>query len=235
METLSLIPPPSLISIFFLIIVPTVFYFKGQPSWGLAAPTKDPLWRRALSMFILRRYMSLSGWSFSPCPTSPSASRLVLVFPQTSTLDNIIAPLYLYSMCSHSVRKGLSKKENWTINFLGGDIITVVDREKSRDLVGSLAKDVKGRDFCVIISPEGTRKRIEKWRTGYYYLAKATGAHIGILNIDHKNKTVGIDKVIEPFHTVEKTNSFVRREMSKQHFLVPENFAFSPVQQKLYK
>ena len=93
------------------------------------------------------------------------------------------------------------------------------------NVIKTLSDEIGSQDFAIIISPEGTRKRIENFRSGYYYLAKETRGNIGILNIDHESKTVSMETIFKPKENVEETNEFVKDIMGKQKHLFPENFA----------
>jgi len=53
-------------------------------------------------------------------------------------------------------------------------------------------------DFILAIAPEGTRKKVERLRTGFYYIAKA--AHVPIIPVgfDYKKKEVIIGNALYP-------------------------------------
>jgi len=38
------------------------------------------------------------------------------------------------------------------------------------------------------ISPEGTRSRVEKWKTGFYYIAQKANVPIVLMYMDYKKK-----------------------------------------------
>ena len=48
-------------------------------------------------------------------------------------------------------------------------------------------------DLCIIISPEGTRKKVEKFKTGYYYIAKGANIPIFRCKFDYFQKIVSFD------------------------------------------
>jgi 1-acyl-sn-glycerol-3-phosphate acyltransferase len=54
-----------------------------------------------------------------------------------------------------------------------------VDRSTSHDVVSSIVAEFARRDRMVLaLAPEGTRKRVERWRTGFYHIAHAVGVPI---------------------------------------------------------
>ena len=65
---------------------------------------------------------------------------------------------------------------------------------------------MKEGDINLIVSPEGTRSYAEKWKSGFYYIAKDAGVDISFGFVDYKNKRAGITKVISPT-TLEETKA----------------------------
>ena len=54
--------------------------------------------------------------------------------------------------------------------------------------------------FRMTMAPEGTRKKVAEWRTGFYYIAKATNVPIIMFTLDFENKE---NKFSEPFYPTE--------------------------------
>lgn len=81
-----------------------------------------------------------------------------------------------------------------------------VNREQRSNLVATSAQLMKEQDINLIISPEGTRSYAEKWKSGFYFIAKEAGVDISLGFVDYKNKVAGITKVISPT-TLEETKA----------------------------
>jgi 1-acyl-sn-glycerol-3-phosphate acyltransferase len=47
-------------------------------------------------------------------------------------------------------------------------------------------------DFRVVIAPEGTRSRTERWRSGFYHLARTAGMPLALAFIDYPRREIGI-------------------------------------------
>ena len=45
-------------------------------------------------------------------------------------------------------------------------------------------------EFILALAPEGTRKKVEKLRTGFYYIAKSAGVPIVPVGFDYKKKEI---------------------------------------------
>jgi hypothetical protein len=64
------------------------------------------------------------------------------------------------------------------------------------DQVAAIARD--SNDFILGIAPEGTRKKVTKLRTGFWYIAKAANIPIVPLGFDFKKKEVVIGHPLYP-------------------------------------
>ena len=62
----------------------------------------------------------------------------------------------------------------------------LIDRYKKKD------------KFILGIAPEGTRSRVDKWKTGFYHIAYNLSVPIILVKIDYELKEVGIVKEIFP-------------------------------------
>ena len=54
------------------------------------------------------------------------------------------------------------------------------------------------REFILVLSPEGTRKKVERWRMGFYHIAKGAGVPIVLGALDYQNRRVVIGPSVYP-------------------------------------
>ena len=52
----------------------------------------------------------------------------------------------------------------------------------------------ESENFYMVICPEGTRKPIRKWKTGYHTIAMQTGVPVFLSHADYKKKEIGYGK-----------------------------------------
>ncbi len=52
--------------------------------------------------------------------------------------------------------------------------------------------------FMLILSPEGTRKKVERWKMGFYHIACGAGVPIVLGALDYQNKRVVIGPLFWP-------------------------------------
>lgn len=74
-----------------------------------------------------------------------------------------------------------------------------VDRFQQHGFVDQVAAMFKDKDeFIIGLSPEGTRKKVDRLRTGFYHIAKKAGVPIVMLGLDFENRQLIF---AEPFYT----------------------------------
>ena len=98
--------------------------------------------------------------------------------------------------------KFLGKKElfvgplGWVLRKMGG---TPVDRFAKSGMVDQVVELFNSHEtFMLGLSPEGTRKRVDKLRTGFYHIAKKAGVPIVPIGFDYANKLVIIGDAFFP-------------------------------------
>lgn len=83
-----------------------------------------------------------------------------------------------------------------------------VDRSSSNavvsDIVGLFARR---RRLILAVAPEGTRKRVERWRTGFYHIAHAAGVPIVSVALNWKERAIQLGA---PFHTTGDLDTDLR-------------------------
>jgi lysophospholipid acyltransferase (LPLAT)-like uncharacterized protein len=60
------------------------------------------------------------------------------------------------------------------------------------------------------ITPEGTRSKVERYKTGYLRIAKGVGVPLFIVGIDSTNKRIVLDKIWEPTGEIETENTAIK-------------------------
>jgi 1-acyl-sn-glycerol-3-phosphate acyltransferase len=117
---------------------------------------------------------------------------IIVVAPHTSNYDFMIG-LAVRSIMGFKA-SFLGKKElfrwpfGWLFRKLGG---YPVDRSKHTNLVDAVAAIFNEHEkFAIAIAPEGTRKYVKDWKSGFYYMALKAKVPLLLAAIDYKTKTV---------------------------------------------
>ena len=124
---------------------------------------------------------------------------MIIVGPHTSGWDIVVGVLYR-SAAKINGAHFLGKKElfdgpfGFLFKWLGG---TPVDRFSKHNLVEQVVELFDQHDkYILALSPEGTRQKVEKLRTGFYHIAKGAKVPIVMAGIDFGNKRLILS---EPF------------------------------------
>lgn len=97
--------------------------------------------------------------------------------------------------------KGLLKK-------LGG---VPIDRTSNQDVIGQMADWFDTQDIAWIgLTPEGTRSKVETFKSGYLRIAYAAKVPVFLVAVDGKNKEVLLDRLWPLTGDIERDNSDIK-------------------------
>ncbi len=131
-----------------------------------------------ISRFI---FYNIMGWKIVGDYPKDLKKFIIVGAPHTSNIDFVLGALmkYIKELPINFIGKHTLFKPPYGFIFkaLGG---VPVDRSKSSNMVDAIIKVFNEKDeFILAISPEGTRTKIEKWKSGFYHIA--LGANIPII------------------------------------------------------
>jgi 1-acyl-sn-glycerol-3-phosphate acyltransferase len=144
------------------------------------------------------------GWEFLlNVPTVPKY--IIVGAPHTSNWDFPLAMLYKFATAQQMSWIGKAEifrgPVGWFMRKLGG---IPVDRSRRTNFVDQIIEIIHSRDqICIGISPEGTRKAANYWRSGFYYMAWGARIPIALAVIDYRRKILGITKILIPTGDLE--------------------------------
>lgn len=151
-----------------------------------------------LSRGIGRIVMKLLGWRFAG--SIANIPKLVAIgAPHTSQWDVFIS---LFAFSALGVRVSWMAKESafwWPLGIIlrwtGG--ISIVRDSKQGVVEQLVAQFNTNEQLALALSPEGTRRKVQRWKTGFYHIA--VGANVPIMGvaIDYGTKTITFSA---PFH-----------------------------------
>ena len=157
---------------------------------------------RWLAKFI---YFKILGWKIvgNTNFSKDSVKKAVIIaLPHTSWHDFYIG-LMLRKIVDVKTNF-IGKKElfKWPFGYyfrsVGG---RPLDRTPGQNKVEAIAKLFEQSDeFRLTLAPEGTRKKVESWKTGFYYIAKEAKVPIIMFTLDFKNKQ---NTISEPYYPTD--------------------------------
>ena len=171
--------------------------------------------RSILLRKIARFGINISGWTIKGMV--PDEERIVIIAaPHTSNWDFVLAMLAIFGLNiklrwlgKHSIFKpGFKIFFKW----LGG---IPVYRDNPSNLIDNVVKIVKREKSIVIaMTPEGTRKKVKRWKTGFLRIAKQTHSKILLISIDAPTKSIEIGRIFNPTGNSEDDLAFIQKYYS---------------------
>ena len=157
---------------------------------------------------------------------------VMLAAPHTSNWD------FVFLTASFTIMKipyRITIKKEWMrfplnliIRPLGGLGIdrTPIPGKPKRKMVDVMAELFdKHKELCMVVTPEGTRKKTTRWKTGFYQVAVKARVPIALSYINYEKKETGIYGLIYPTGDLEsdmkKITSFYKDAKGK----INENFS----------
>ena len=155
--------------------------------------TVSPGWAKFCG-WLLRRM----GWESVGGPMKEKKA-IVLGVPHTSVWDFLVS--YLFYTQFGKVAHIMIKKEFffWPLGpILRACGAVPVDRDSAASMVRSLIHEMDQADeFHLAIAPEGTRKAVKRWKTGFHLIARETGATVYVGYYDWGRKRISVGEPIE--------------------------------------
>lgn len=157
---------------------------------------------KILSKFILK----LLGWKFAGEFPYYLKKYVLIVVPHTANSDfaiGILARSALGADIKYLGKSSLFKPPHgFLFRWWGG---YPVDRSKKQNYVQAVVDIFNGKEvFAIAIAPEGTRKRVEKLKTGFYYIALGAKVPILMVQFDYGNKIIRFSEPFYPSGKVEE-------------------------------
>ncbi len=145
----------------------------------------------ALTAFIARSIMRLTGWRFEG--SFPDIAKfVVIVAPHTSNWDFFVGVMAMFAAGFRGTFLGKHTLFRWPVGlvmrWLGG---VPVNRSSANNVVEQVIDYFRTRPAMILaLSPEGTRKKLPVWRSGFYNIAKGAGVPIMPVALDYSRRRI---------------------------------------------
>tara|TARA_A100000164_G_scaffold197363_1_gene175021 strand:- start:1278 stop:1796 length:519 start_codon:yes stop_codon:yes gene_type:complete len=167
---------------------------------------------RVLSKFILKKIICWKVKGSLPL----TEKYVIAVVPHTSYFDLVIAVL-IRTYLGLKI-KFIGKKELFNpitssfFKFLGG---IPVDRSKNSNIVDEVVGLFDNNEIQILaIAPEGTRKKVKKWKSGFYYIALNANLPILMVSFNYMKKEVVINDKFYPTGDINKDFTELEKKVS---------------------
>ena len=158
--------------------------------------------KRRIYNFILTHFL---GWEIKGNSTFSKLKikkAILIAAPHTHWMDLFLGILIRGSVGFKS--SFIGKKELFFfplsifLKLIGG---IPVNRSKKNNTVNEIVNIFNQRkEFILSLAPEGTRQKVSKFKTGFYYIAKEAGIPIIMITMDYSNKQ---SLISNPFYTTK--------------------------------
>ena len=158
--------------------------------------------------FILQK-LSLSilgvlGWRVEG--RLPNIPKFVAIATHTTNWDFPVMLLLAFALRAKVSAFGKDSLFRWPFGvFFRWCGCIPIDRSKSTNVVEAMIQVFGNSEkLILVITPEGTRKKAESWKTGFYHIAQGAQVPIVLAFIDYRRKVAGIGPVITPTGDIEE-------------------------------
>jgi 1-acyl-sn-glycerol-3-phosphate acyltransferase len=161
--------------------------------------------------------LKLIGWRVD-FQGLPSLQGVAIVYPHTSNWDFLTAMLCKWTIGLPVYFWGKDSLFKWPLvglwmRWIGG---LPIDRSSSRGVVGAMlevfAEHQRANQFLWLgLSPEGTRKHTEGWRSGFYQLALGGNLPLGVVRLDYVQKVLKFEGFIKLTGNVDADYACLRK------------------------
>jgi len=157
-----------------------------------------------LCQLLSRLLLRISGWKITG--QRPDIKKYVMIAaPHTSNWD------FFFGLLMNLYHKNdiywMGKKEIFRMPFgavmkwFGG---IPVDRSRSNNLVSAVVEEFNRSERLVVaVPPEGSRAKVNSWKTGFYYIASGAKVPILLAYLDYEKKAGGYGPLFIPTGNIE--------------------------------
>lgn len=170
-------------------------------------------------------FEKIMGWKIEGNIDREIKKSVMMVMPHTSWHD-----FYIAIICKGAIGADINwvgKKELFRFPFgfffksLGG---SPLDRTGGLNKVDSIVSIFDSKEtFRLGLSPEGTRKKVEHLKTGFYYIAVKANVPIIPVSINFEKKTVDFGNAFYPTGNIEPDLIHLNKHFIGAEGKIPEN------------
>jgi 1-acyl-sn-glycerol-3-phosphate acyltransferase len=165
----------------------------------------------ALAAWLLRRI----GWTVC-FDGLPARQGVIVVAPHTSNWDFVVGLLAKWAIGIQARFWAKHTLFAWPLfgrwlRWLGG---VPIERSRAHGVVSATAEVMaqareRGELFWLAVTPEGTRKRTEGWRSGFYHLAQQAGVPVGVAVLDFGRRRIVLNQFLSLSGDVEADMAWI--------------------------
>lgn len=188
---------------------------------GASVPRTHTLWTSNFG----RAMLGLFGWRIEG--RFPDAPKFVLIVaPHTSNWDFPVGLMAKFAL-RLDVRYMAKSSLFWFplglfLRAMGG---IAVDRSAAADVAATSAREFERREKLVlVITPEGTRSRVERWKSGFYRIALAAKVPVVLVVFDYPDRVVRLGPAFQVTGNYETDLAAMQSHVNASKARHPERY-----------
>jgi len=165
------------------------------PDLGKSTPRRG----NVISAALARWFLGGLGWGFAG--EIPDVSRaVIIVAPHTSNVDFFVGVAAMFALGLRVEFLGKHTLFFWPLGpvmrWLGG---IPVNRHVAAGVVDQTVRLFANRKRMILaLAPEGTRKSVERWKTGFYFVAREARVPIVPVAVDYRRRLIRLGGRFDP-------------------------------------
>ncbi len=176
-----------------------------------APPQMPKVKPNAFTRWMGRTALRLGGWRL--VGTLPDMSRLVMIVaPHSSNWDGFWGFAAKMALGFQVRVLGKAQLFWWPLGPLLRRLGAIpLDRSSPQGTVGQAIALIRDSErMWYVITPEGTRKRVEHWKSGFWKIAKGAGVPILPAYFDYPSRTIGLGELFWPGEDMQADMAAIR-------------------------
>ena len=183
--------------------------------------------------WLFKLIFRLKGWVLDTNLPEYGDRAVCIAAPHTSNWDFIFT-IACFDMLKIPVRFTIKKEwMKWPFKgsmlrfgAIGIDRTPKTRGDKRPSMVEVMINLFKQHDHLILtITPEGTRKKRTKWKTGFYHVAKKAGVPIMCGYLDYNKKQAGVGLILYPGDDMDADLKQIMAFYNTKHPKNPELFS----------
>ena len=165
----------------------------------------------AFLRWLARLTLRAGGWKVvGALPNVPKA--VMIVAPHSSNWDGLWGFAVKIALGFEVRVLGKSQLFWWPLGPVLRKLGAIpLDRSSPQGTIGQAVQLIKRSDrMWYAITPEGTRKRVETWKGGFWKIARDAGVPIIPAYFDYPTKTVGVGELFWPTEDLQADMAAIR-------------------------
>ena len=183
--------------------------------------------------YIAKFLFWISGWKLNNQMPKGVRRSVMIASPHTSNWDFFYARIAFMLM---GIPVKFTVKKEWLkfpfnlimspLGAIGIDRSPKAGNTERKSMVDAMAEIFEGKEeMVVLVTPEGTRSKVTKWKSGFYYVAVTAKVPITLGYLDYKHKVAGVGKVVYPSGNYMKDMKIIMDFYKDINARYPEKFS----------